>query len=142
MNKIALLGGEPTSKKMIPLVKPTFSKKDSNGEPQHLFDWHIGAVNPDVAASWESHDLSKVISKLDRKKKQLLHAKIHIYVAEDDVFETNIPVKAFLKTLTQMDFIADIRFFPSGGHDVWTDELRKLIHDDIDSKIHQTMNEK
>jgi S-formylglutathione hydrolase FrmB len=120
----------------------TFSKRDSNGEPQHLFDWHTGAVNPGVADSWKSHDLSKVISNFDRKKKQLLHAKIHIYVAEDDEFETNIPVKVFLKTLTQIGIVADIRFFPSGGHDVWTDELRKLIHDDMDRKVHLTMNEK
>ena len=120
----------------------TFSKRGSDGEPQHLFDWKTGVVNPEVAASWKSHDLSKVISKFDRKKKQLLHDKIHIYVAEDDLFKTNLPVKAFLKTLTQMGLVADIRFFPSGGHDVWTDELRKLIHDDMDDKIHQTINEK
>lgn len=114
----------------------TFSQRESDGAPQHLFDWHTGAVNPEVAASWKSHDLSKVISRLDTKKKQLLHEKIHIYVAEDDVFETNIPMKAFLKTLTRMGLVADIRFFPSGGHDVWTDKLRKLIHDDMDDKIH------
>ncbi len=120
----------------------TFSKRGPDGEPQHLFDWYTGAVNPEVAASWKSHDLSKVISKLDRKKKQSLHAKIHIYVAEDDVFETNVPVKAFLKTLAPMGLAADIRLFPSGGHDVWTDELRKIIHDDIDGEIHKTMNDK
>lgn len=117
-----------------------FSKRDRDGEPRHLFDWNTGMVNPEVAASWESHDLSKVVSKLDRQKTNLLQGKIHIYVAEDDDFGLNRPVQAFQKTLTKMGIKTDIRFLPGGGHDVWTDELRKLIHEDMDWMIHSAVS--
>jgi S-formylglutathione hydrolase FrmB len=112
-----------------------FSKKDIYGEPRHLFDWNSGFVNPEIAASWKAHDLSKVISKFDNQKRNLLEDKIHIFVAENDDFGLNKPVKAFQKTLIKNDIKADIRFLSTGGHDVWTDELRKSIHDDMDKII-------
>jgi S-formylglutathione hydrolase FrmB len=110
----------------------TFSKRNSSGEPFHLYDWNTGEVNPEVAAYWENHDLSKVVSKLSPEKINLLNGKIHIYVAEDDIFGLNRPVRTFQNILNKQGIEADIRFLTSGGHDVWTDEIRKLIHYDID----------
>lgn len=113
-----------------------FSKKNINGEPLHLYDWNTGKVNAEVATYWETHDLSKVISKYDKAKISLLKDKIHIYVADNDPFGLNRPVKLFQKTLTDKGIKADIRFFTEGGHIIWTDDLRKIIHEDIDKKIH------
>jgi S-formylglutathione hydrolase FrmB len=113
----------------------TFSKRDSNGQPQHLFDWDSGAVNPEAAKSWAAHDLSKVVSRLSRQKRKSLQGKIHIYVAEDDTFGMNKPVQAFQKILKNKGVNADIRFPRSGGHNIWTAELLKIIHDDMDGLI-------
>jgi S-formylglutathione hydrolase FrmB len=114
----------------------TFSKRNSNGQPQRLFDWDSGKVNPEVARSWETHDLSKVVSMLKQEKMKLLQGKIHIYVAEDDSFGLNKPVHAFQKILKKKGIKSDIRFPHSGGHNVWNDELRKTIHEDMDGLIH------
>ncbi len=116
-----------------------FSKRNIDGQPQHLFDWDTGVINSEVADYWEKHDLSKVVSWLDRKKCKLLHGKIHVYVAEDDSFELNRPVHAFQKILQKKGIDSDIRFLPSGGHNVWTDELRNMIHRDMDDVIHEAI---
>ncbi len=110
----------------------TFSRKKSDGQPQPLYNWDTGMIHPEVARSWETHDLSRVVSRLDRQKRKLLQGKIHIYVAEDDSFGLNKPVHAFQKILKKKGIEADIRFPRGGGHNVWTAELRKTIHDDMD----------
>ncbi|MFH1197138.1 MAG: alpha/beta hydrolase-fold protein [bacterium] len=113
----------------------TFSNKDLNGEPQHLFDWSTGAIDNAVADSWKKFDMSIFISELSLTIKQLLNSKIHIYVADDDSFGLNVPVKVFKEKLNKSGIDAEIIIFPKGGHDVWTDELRKNIYDDMDRKI-------
>lgn len=109
-----------------------FSIKNPDGEPRHLYDWNTGKVNPEVAASWESHDLSKVVSGLSQDKINLLNGKIHIYVADNDIFGMNRPVHLFKNEVMKKGLTAEILFLEKGGHNIWTDEIRKLIHDDID----------
>jgi hypothetical protein len=116
-----------------------FSRRSNDGQPQHFFDWDTGVINSEVATYWEKHDLSKVVSRLDRKKWKLLQGKIHVYVAEDDSFGLNRPVHSFQKILQNKDVDSDIRFLPSGGHNIWTDELRNIIHRDMDDVIHEAI---
>lgn len=111
-----------------------FSPKGPDGEPRRLFDWDTGEVDPSVAASWRSHDLSLAVSRLDRRTKDRLQDKIRVYVADDDDFGLNRPVHAFRDALARKGLRADIRFLAGGGHNVWTDELRKAVHEDIDRK--------
>jgi len=74
-------------------------------------------------------------SRFDQKTKDFLADKIHIFVAADDDFGLERPVQAFHKTLIDKGLRADIRFLQSGGHNIWTDDLRKAIHEDMDRKI-------
>lgn len=111
-----------------------FSPKGPGGEPLRLFDWDTGRVDPAVAASWKKHDLSLAVSRLDRRKSDLLQDKIRVCVADDDDFGLNRPVHAFRDALARKGIRADIRFPAGGGHDVWTNELRTAIHEDIDRK--------
>jgi pimeloyl-ACP methyl ester carboxylesterase len=113
----------------------TFSKKGPDGEPRRLFDWHTGAVDQRVASFYGAYDLSRVVSGSDRNVKDLLADKIHVYVAADDDFGLDLPVRAFHKALESAGVQADLRFLESGGHAIWTDEVRKTIHEDMDRKI-------
>ncbi len=113
----------------------TFSKRGPDGEPLHLFNWETGVVDHAVAISWEKYDLSKRIARLDKEQKQSLQSKIHIYVNEGDAFGLDEPVKAFREKLKKEGIKADIRILPAAGHDVWTDELRTLIRQDMDTAV-------
>lgn len=112
-----------------------FSKKGPDGEPLHLYDWYTGKVNPEVAESWKAHDLNLIVSNFDKHKIKLLQNKIHIYVADNDPFGLNRPVKLFQKILDKKGIEADIRFFSTGGHVIWTDEIRKAMNEVMDKKI-------
>lgn len=117
-----------------------FSKKGSDGEPLHLYDWYTGKVNPEVAESWKAHDLNKIILNADKQKVNLLQNKIHIYVADNDEFGLNRPVKLLEHSLLQKKINSDIRFFSEGGHIVWTDEVRKAMNDVMDRIIKSEKN--
>ena len=118
----------------------TFSKRGRDGEPLHLFNWETGAVDPLVAASWDKYDLSKRITRLDKSQKQALQSKIHIYVNDQDPFGLDAPVRRFREKLVKEGIDAEIRIIPAAGHDVWTDELRKDIHENMDSVIKAIVN--
>jgi S-formylglutathione hydrolase FrmB len=113
----------------------TFSKRGPDGEPLHLFNWETGAVDPSVAVSWGKYDLSKRISRLNKNQKQSLQSKIHIYVNDQDLFGLNEPVKGFHDKLAKENIDADIRIMHALGHDIWTDDIRKDIHNNMDSVI-------
>jgi S-formylglutathione hydrolase FrmB len=112
-----------------------FSKKDFKGEPLHLYDWYTGKVNSEVANSWKAHDLNLIVSNFDKHKIKLLQNKIHIYVADDDPFGLNRPVALFQKILERKGIKADILFFPDGGHNIWTDEIRKAMNEEMDKIV-------
>jgi len=109
-----------------------FSPRGEDGEPLHLFDWRSGEIDSRVAEYWKKKDLSQVIRKLSGKKVRALSGKIHIYVSDQDDFGLNRPVKLFQQILAKKGVEADIRFFPDTGHNVWTDELRRIIREDMD----------
>ena len=113
----------------------TFSKRGPDGEPLHLFNWDTGEVDPEVAASWEKYDLSRLVTRLDKIQKKALQSKIRIYVNDQDLFGLDEPAELFRDILAKEGIDADIRIIPAAGHDVWTDSLRKEIHEDMDSKI-------
>ncbi len=112
-----------------------FSRKGPDGEPLRLCDWETGKIDPQVAASWQSHDLSLVVSGLARQKRSDLQGKIHIYVAEGDPFKLDGPVKKLQRVLSRKGLQADIRFMSNTGHAVWNEELRKSIHENMDRII-------
>ena len=114
----------------------TFSEKGKDGKPERLFNWETGKVNPVTAKRWERYDLSKIVSKLGNKKRASLANKIHIYVAEDDEFNLDEPVKAFQKVLNKLGISSEIIFSKNGGHSkMWTEALTKNIHNQIDAML-------
>jgi S-formylglutathione hydrolase FrmB len=112
----------------------TFSTRDVNGELRRLFDWTTGKVDPGVAASWAGHDLSKIVSKLDRKTTALLQDKIRIFVDSSDPFGLNKPVEAFQRELVRKGLRAHIEYVSRGDHSTWNDDIRKFMHADMDRK--------
>lgn len=115
----------------------TFSTKDENGQPKHLFNWETGIIDPLIADSWKKYDLSRVVSNLEKKNKKLLEGKIHIYVANNDDFGLDVPVRAFSEIMVKEGIGAQIIFLPEGGHfGVWTDDLRNMVHNEIDNIVH------
>jgi len=118
-----------------------FSRKGPDGKPLRLCDWGTGRVAPAVAASWRRHDLSLVVAGLTCQETSALQGKIHIYVAERDPFKLDGAVRAFQRVLAAKNLQADIRFLAKAGHAVWSDELRRSIHEDMDRIVRSASGE-
>jgi len=72
---------------------------------------------------------------MNRRQVGALQGKIHIYVADGDPFLLDVPVRAFQRVLAVKGLRADIRFLAEAGHAVWSDELRKSIHEEMDRVV-------
>jgi len=64
-----------------------------------------------------------------------LGGKLHLYVADNDRFGLAGPVRSLQQAMTSMKANVDINIFPKGGHDLWSDDLRRTIHKQVDSII-------
>lgn len=112
-----------------------FSRRGADGMPLRLCDWETGKVDPEVAASWRSHDLSRVAAGLSRRQRADLQGKIHVYVAEGDPYKLDGPVRKFQRVLARKGLRADIRILSGSSHSVWSEELRRSMHAEMDRVI-------
>jgi len=112
----------------------TFSPKNEDGTIALLFDRSSGNINPEIANHWSNYDISRKINANPQKYKEVLSGKLHIFVSNDDPYGLDKSVKYFDKVLVYNQIVADIQYFDGLGHNVWTDELRTLIHEVIDNQ--------
>ncbi len=110
----------------------TFSGKTPDGGIALLFDRESGNINPDVAEQWSRYDISKLIRDNPNKYKQTVSGKLHIFVSMDDPYGLNKSIELIEDVVKKTKIKVDIKYFNGLGHNVWTDELRKYIHEIID----------
>jgi hypothetical protein len=63
-----------------------FSERDGNGWPKRLWDRKTGAIDPEVARSWEKYDISLVLERNWKVLGPKLAGKLHVYTGEQDTF--------------------------------------------------------
>ena len=110
----------------------SYSPRRADGSVAELFDRNTGDIDPEVAASWEKYDLSKIIAADPVKYREELSGKLHIFVAEDDPYGLEKSVQLFERILIDNNISADIQYFNGLEHNVWNNELRAHIHKQMD----------
>jgi len=110
----------------------TYSPRNEDGTIALLFDRNSGSINPLIADHWGDFDISRMISENPKKYEELLSGKLHIFVSRDDPYGLAKSVALFDEVLNENQINADIQFFNSLGHNVWTEKLRLYIHNIID----------
>jgi hypothetical protein len=89
-----------------------------------------------VARTWRKYDIHRIIKRRWAGIMPDIKDKIHIYVAEDDPFGLHIPVQMLQKTIKTKNMRGiEVQILPDGGHDLWSDKIRKEIFTEINSKI-------
>lgn len=97
-----------------------------------MFDRKTGTIDPEVAFHWRNYDISRMIDTDPGMYQELLQGKLHIFVARDDPYGLAKSVELLVEVLEVNNIASDIQFFTGLGHNVWTDELRTLIHSSMD----------
>jgi S-formylglutathione hydrolase FrmB len=63
-----------------------FSARGPDGQPRRLWDRKTGAIDPEVAKSWEKYDIRLVLERNWKTLGPKLAGKLHVYMGEQDNF--------------------------------------------------------
>ncbi len=122
-----------------------FGGRREDGRPEMLWDRETGAVDSAVVEQWRRYDIRLVLKDAWPQVGDLLAGKIHIYVAADDDYGLDGPVRLLEEAAKTGNWDIDMTFFEEGGHNIWNDALRERIHSAIDSTVeteHQEIKER
>jgi len=112
----------------------TYSQKNKKGNHFQLFDRETGEIYPEIAEQWKKYDISLIIQSDPDYYREKLKGKIHIFVSNDDDYGLDESIRLYKDIVDSLNFKSDIQFLNGLGHNVWTDDLRKHIHEIIDNK--------
>ncbi len=96
-----------------------YSPKGTNGLPKPLFDPYTGAIDAEVAKTWEKYDFKKYAKKNWSELGPKLQGKIYIWMGDMDHFYLNTGTRSFdkfLKSTENPTSDAIIEFTPMEGH--------------------------
>lgn len=92
-----------------------FSPRGADGRPKQLWDRKTGAIDPDVARSWEAYDINLILKRNWKTVGPKLNGKLHIYTGEKDTFYLEGAVRLLKGTLIELGSDSAIEIMP--GHD-------------------------
>lgn len=113
----------------------SFSPKDYTGQPAQLFNRESGEINPVIAACWKRFDISLKIKSDPAFFRNNLSGKIHFYVSEDDPYGLHQGVHLLETMCIENNIALKFTYLKGLKHLVWTDEVRKQIHTEIEGKL-------
>ncbi len=112
-----------------------FGPRGKDGHPMKLWNSDTGVIDPDVAEVWKKYDLRLILQESSNTLAPKLAGKLHIYVSEDDPFSLDAPVKSLQEAMAGSAYDMEIEILSNGGHNLWTGERLKHIHEGIDERI-------
>ncbi len=93
-----------------------FSPLGPDGKPRPLYDRATGAVDTDVAKSWEKYDILRVLEKDWATLGPKLKGKLHVYTGEIDTFYLEGAVKLLKASQEKLGSDASIEVVPGKDH--------------------------
>jgi S-formylglutathione hydrolase FrmB len=112
-----------------------FSPRGDDGQPRRLWNRVTGDIDPVVALTWKKYDIRLLLEHNWEALAPGLGGKIHIYVADDDTFGLDGSVRSLQEAMAGTEANLDITILPKGGHDIWSRDLRRTIHQQIDEIV-------
>ena len=120
---------------VLSTFEAVFSPRGSDGRPLELWNRDTGVIDAAVAAAWKKYDLSLILQNNWSDLADKLAGKIHIYVADNDPFGLDDPVRLLQEAMTGVDNDLEIEIFEAGEHNLWNKDLRQRIHQSMDDLI-------
>lgn len=109
-----------------------FSPRGKDGQPETLFDRATGAVNTDVAKTWEKYDIHLVLQRNWSTLGPKLAGKLHIYAGGVDTFYLEGAVKLLKESLASLGSDAEVKIIDGMPHTLYREgnaAMFKTIHD-------------
>jgi hypothetical protein len=93
-----------------------FSPRGPDGQPRRLWDRKTGAVDPEVARSWERYDIRLILERNWKELGPRLQGKLHIYMGAKDTFYLEGATRLLGKTLKNLGSDAVVEIVPDKNH--------------------------
>jgi pimeloyl-ACP methyl ester carboxylesterase len=104
-----------------------FSARGPDGRPRRLWDRTTGAIDAEVARSWERYDIRFILERNWKTLSRKLAGKLHVWTGSEDTFYLEGAVRNLKESLTRLGSDAVVEIFPGRDHNL----RDKAIHDRI-----------
>lgn len=105
----------------------TFSARGPDGEPVRLFDRETGAIDTEVARSWEPYDIRLVLERNWETLGPKLAGKVHVYAGSVDTFYLEGAAKLLDASLKALGSDAEIVIVEGMAHSTYPQGVRKMF---------------
>jgi S-formylglutathione hydrolase FrmB len=93
-----------------------FSPRGPDGKPRQLWNRVTGAIDPEVAKSWERYDIRLILERNWTTLGPKLAGKIHVYMGDEDTFYLEGATKLLQASLKRLGSDAVVEIFPGKNH--------------------------
>ncbi|MCA9110062.1 MAG: hypothetical protein KDA52_08960, partial [Planctomycetaceae bacterium] len=105
-----------------------FSPRGPDGTPRLLWNRETGAVDTDVAKSWEPYDIRLQLERNWDSLGPLLTGKLHIFMGSRDTFLLEGATQLLKQSLTSLGSDAVVEIHPGKDHsNLMSEDLRNRI---------------
>lgn len=111
----------------IASFEATFSERGEDGGPKRLFDRATGAVDTEVARSWEPFDIRLVLERNWERLGPKLAGRVHVYAGSMDSFYLEGAVRLLAKSLEGLGSDAEVVMVEGMGHSTYPAGVRKMF---------------
>lgn len=108
-----------------------FSPRGNDGKPLPLWNRETGAIDSDVAKTWEKYDLRLILERNWKTLAPKLQGKLHIHTNESESYYLEGAVKLLKDTLEELGSDAEIVIHPGHDHGAMSapEEQRKILRE-------------
>ena len=112
---------------LLPLFLPAVEMLKDLGEAAAA-DRNTGAVDPEVARTWERYDIRRVLERDWKALAPRLAGKLHVYMGGEDTFYLEGATALLKESLAKLGSDAVVEIFPGKDHGTLMDRrLRERI---------------
>lgn len=115
-----------------------FSARGRDGWPRKLWDRTTGAIDAEVAKSWEPYDIRVVLERHWKTLGPKLAGKLHVWTGNEDTFYLEGAVKRLKESLQRLGSDADIEIVPGRNHNLRDKAIRDRIDREMADRYRRT----
>jgi S-formylglutathione hydrolase FrmB len=113
-----------------------FSPRGTDGKPRPLWDRKTGAVDPEVARSWQKYDIRLILERNWKTLGPKLRGKLHVWTGSEDTFYLDGATALLKESLSRLGSDAVVEVVPGRHHGNLSDrKLRERIAREMASRL-------
>ena len=109
-----------------------FSPRGEDGKPRLIWDRETGAIDPDVARTWEQYDIRLVLERNWSELAPQLAGKLHVHMGDQDTFYLEGATILLKQSLEQLESDAVVEIHRGRDHgNILTEQLRERMRGEM-----------